>query len=629
MDIQEMQNRMEDQFFNQPTASTSTPAAPTGGKGKFASMIKAAAAQAKATPKTSILKPSSRPVTPTTSTQEVPEDKQDTLSTKEKLQGHGRKIKAAFSTQAGRFKTRMQSIKKPTISPATKAKLSKLKPKKPNLKKPDLSKLKLPEKMSFTLPKRGPKTQARQYSTESNAGDSKKKVFDFSTVPRMFSRKKEDSETVEEVHFKSNTVPRTKKQSKWAEKLADIKSKALELPKKKEDAKKAEPSKTAKDTGKAPKSDSPVYIRIPLHSQDSMDKEGEGEATHVRYNQDIDVDEAYDKENREIHKLSQFSKDYKQPERWQHGTFHQGNEEQVEKPNLPREYGRSKFKVTDLDNGTSESLSPDRRFEDSLTPNMHSSSSFGDIHRRGVLEEINSDEFFLRQKGISQDNIEVGAYLSSEIREAFKDPTNSLQQMGYDDSFDKEGDVTISDQSPEGSPKRKPIRKPKRKKTPTVSKEKLSYEESELDDLPRGEPSRPKRRSKKKKKPVEEVVPYQETIHMDEPHDLSYEEDMLNKKGQFYLKERRSLDYTKKVYENEHMEGIEQPDILVSDPYNAELLKRLDLSFIDEDGGPEAPPRKQRSLRSLNISEHDSITGEFQGYRDLQSQHVSQYYSSV
>ncbi|KAF4531900.1 hypothetical protein B566_EDAN000929 [Ephemera danica] len=50
----------------------------------------------------------------------------------------------------------------------------------------------------------------------------------------------------------------------------------------------------------------------------------------------------------------------------------------------------------------------------------HSSGSSSDRRRAGVLEEIDSDEFFLREKGLSQEDVDVGRYLSSEIREAFR-----------------------------------------------------------------------------------------------------------------------------------------------------------------------------------------------------------------
>lgn len=71
---------------------------------------------------------------------------------------------------------------------------------------------------------------------------------------------------------------------------------------------------------------------------------------------------------------------------------------------------------------------------------FQSSISSEDPHRKGVIEEIDSDQFFLRQKGISQENIDMGNYLSQEIREAFRAPVvNALQQLDldYEESNDK------------------------------------------------------------------------------------------------------------------------------------------------------------------------------------------------
>lgn len=367
------------------------------------------------------------------------------------------------------------------------------------------------------------------------------------------------------------------------------------------------------------------------------------------------MDNAYEKENQEIHKVSPFSSAYN--ERWKHGTFHQG-EDLSKDGTLPREYGR--HKITDLDNGTSESVSPERRYE---SPKQYSGST-DNIHRRGVLEEINSDEFFLRQKGISQDNIEVGAYLSSEIREAFKNPgiyakqshltdkshdlTSRSQEMSdqshdiqlpdpmyKSEKTDQSPDFGTSDQSASSSPKRKPIRKPKRKKTPHTSDEKLSYDGESILTEPEeflktyDKPVRPQRRSKKKKQVKEEIIPYQETIPVDQEYPHPYDQESIEN---VQLRKRYYEDDESKVYENEKMEGIEQPEIMVSDPYHREFYKKIDIGFIDEDsnGMPEAPPRKQRSLKSLTNSEPDSILGEFvSSFQDYPLHNVSKFYYHI
>lgn len=51
------------------------------------------------------------------------------------------------------------------------------------------------------------------------------------------------------------------------------------------------------------------------------------------------------------------------------------------------------------------------------TEETQSSGSSGDRRRTGVIEDIDEDEFFLRQRGVSQDNAEISQYISSAIRE--------------------------------------------------------------------------------------------------------------------------------------------------------------------------------------------------------------------
>ncbi|XP_035914463.1 uncharacterized protein LOC118513144 isoform X1 [Anopheles stephensi] len=73
-----------------------------------------------------------------------------------------------------------------------------------------------------------------------------------------------------------------------------------------------------------------------------------------------------------------------------------------------------------------------------------SSGSSSVRRRKGVLEEIDDDEFFLRQKGISKDNIQMGEYISSAIKEGLSQPKNALADMDrydyYDEELDREQD---------------------------------------------------------------------------------------------------------------------------------------------------------------------------------------------
>lgn len=59
---------------------------------------------------------------------------------------------------------------------------------------------------------------------------------------------------------------------------------------------------------------------------------------------------------------------------------------------------------------------------------QHSSSSSCVRRHRGIIEEIDSDEFFLRESGISQDDVNLGSYLTDEIRDALRSEIVSALQ---------------------------------------------------------------------------------------------------------------------------------------------------------------------------------------------------------
>lgn len=569
-----------------------------------------------------------------------------------------------IKAKADEFKTKIQNIKRPSINLPQAPKFQKPnfqkfkieRSKLPNLPKlPDTSKIKMP---SFSLPRKGGAKRSlkqRQFSTESNAGDSKKHIFDFKTYPRIFKKKPQSdynsssgsSGRRQATDF--TTAPRTK-----------------------------QPKEERKQTNPSDRWGGRDSIRIPLHSEDSMEaddvlsektttqpsdtdtREGSLErrmASHIRYDEDIDIDDEmneYERENQAINSASPYNQNFNS--RWNHGSFtpQQSNKEYME--NIKN----AEYRVTDLDSPSDDVPSGHSFTGGGSSKDKYSSeeSSLG-IHRRGVLEEINSDEFFLRQKGISQDNIDVGMYLSSEIREAFRTPNNALSDMqtgGYERYADRGSNQSL----PEAINKRKPIKKPKRRKTPHVSQEQVNYE-SELEEYieKSSPPTRPKRRSKKNKKTKNnDVVPYQETITVDvdspEHESLNYPENLriLNKTDDELINEEYKL-----MYENELMEGKEQPEIKVTDPYpnidyilerykseeenlvqgkppapprRQKSLKSLNseqISILDDEAyieeKPPAPPRRQKSLKSLSLSEHNSLADDINFDREVSIMNVS------
>lgn len=90
-----------------------------------------------------------------------------------------------------------------------------------------------------------------------------------------------------------------------------------------------------------------------------------------------------------------------------------------------------------------------------------SSGSSCDRRRHGVIEEVDSDEFFVRASGISQDDINLNNYLTDEIREALRSKI---------------------DEFPPTPPPQRPMR--------TLKKRKEDLTEQSIEEIP---PARPKR----------------------------------------------------------------------------------------------------------------------------------------
>ncbi|KAF2902835.1 hypothetical protein ILUMI_03352 [Ignelater luminosus] len=603
---QEVQKQIEEHFF---TAAPETATPKTGGE------FKVSPAESPQLGK-EIKKKITTTTTTTTSSSATPPGKDESI---------GKTINTTLRNQADKIKTKLQGIKKPNITLPQRPKFPTAKLKKPNFKKPTfkMPKMpKMPEKPTISLPsfmtrKESSKDswRSRQLSTESNAGDSTKKIFDFKTYPRIFDKYKKSKEASPSREDRNPTppppefatVPRVNRKkgpvgSRWVNKFKDIEYADEDAGKSKEFE-----NEDAQD------------IRIPLHPDNEVPMDV---PSHTRYNEDIDIEDDFDRENHHVHRESPFNRDYLK--RWNHGEFHG---EPIHQLHYEHELDRRDYRITDLDNDMEETQSPLGGSFDipQHTKDEHSSGSLSE-HRRGVLEEIDSDEFFLREKGISQENIEVGKYLSSEIREAFRNPVNALSQL---QSEDREYDLDVSDQSEplQDAPRRKPLRKPKRKKTPHVSNEKVNYDRESVNTEPEEypkpfedyrmfpPPARPKRRSKKGKKKiptVDDVIPYQETIPIEEQFqtDQTIPSDILQDN---ILREDEILyrNAIQQMYENEHMRGIEQPEIKVSDPYYRYENFQQDLDkFLGRNEAPTAPTRKHRSLKSLTASERSSIADD-------------------
>ncbi|XP_043784017.1 uncharacterized protein LOC122710321 isoform X2 [Apis laboriosa] len=94
----------------------------------------------------------------------------------------------------------------------------------------------------------------------------------------------------------------------------------------------------------------------------------------------------------------------------------------------PRRYGvhKTPSEEEEYEEEMDEDEEPEPLSIQSDREQQHSSSSSCERRRHGVIEEIDSDEFFLRESGLSQDDMNFGKYLTGEIRDALRPERNVL-----------------------------------------------------------------------------------------------------------------------------------------------------------------------------------------------------------
>ncbi|XP_015127210.1 titin [Diachasma alloeum] len=392
-------------------------------------------------------------------------------------------------------------------------------PDRPKFSLPDKSKFpnfpKLPSRSSFHLPnlpgrRKTPSLgeQQRQHSSESTAG-SRRNIFDFSTVPRLFDRKsKEHGEYATSSpkdsraqSSESTTLPRVKKSktslgSRWTARFTDIKLKdeqEIEKPWKHPNLEKPRLSLRGQESVE----DSEPIAWIDEHRASIQDEglpydlqgskpEIIEETTIPKLSKIIhrDSEESYEPEPPQIDPRMYGDQDVARLEREElqrevyRVSFGAVDPQDIRKKRLPSSEGRDSENEGGVGMDDREPEEEDRYStepEDESAPSdreqQASSGSSYERRRRGVIEEIDSDEIFVRVKGISQDDMTVAKYLTSEIREALRAPGNAL------------ADEIIVLESPPQPPPRRPARK----------RNLRQRKEESLESIENIPPNRPKR----------------------------------------------------------------------------------------------------------------------------------------
>ncbi|XP_055537831.1 trichohyalin isoform X4 [Wyeomyia smithii] len=375
-------------------------------------------------------------------------------------------------------KPKMPKLKTPDMSKFKRPEMPKF-----LTEKPDFSKLKMPEKIGTiklhrskslkesSVPSAASPSDVETPSVTSAEGAKKKVAYtDFSTYPRILDKFKRQKSAPSNASVRASTPPplefskagKTTRPkgpkfiSRWAEKSSeDTESNRFF---------------SGSELGER---ESSVEKRM----RQRLDR-AEFEPPELPVTAEQKQLEEYDKENREIHLLSAARHDEflkrKPPMERQESDLASEEEKQFWASSLGQKIRQNiDMNSNDFDfldeedrlrreNEAVEGLSdrdrarflgePTEQSEKdydmrSTTPysnkECQSSGSSGIRRRKGVLEEIDDDEFFLRQKGVSKDNIQMGEYISLAIKEGLSTPKNALAEMGrYEPYDDEELDVS-------------------------------------------------------------------------------------------------------------------------------------------------------------------------------------------
>jgi hypothetical protein len=390
----------------------------------------------------------------------------------------------SIRNQAGRLKAKMRAIKRPKINLPDRPKFNMPErpkftmPERPKFNLPDRPKFKLPERPKFNLPDRPkfnfpdrpkfnlpdrPKfnfpdrskfnftlPRSRKALSERNQQDSeegsvhvdtpmvdtpsKRSYFDFrNTYPRIFDRKnrnrreldisapvqirprhvtpptmryEDEDEDMDEEPVKPNLPPRRKNsqdssnKNRWGSKLSDLDYMDEE-----------QMAEYIKNGSAAPFDDEEEDEEIRFLKKE-LNRQHSGES-------DLECSES----------LSGFrDKDFGYAL-----TFAPGNNQAMEIVQRHQEEVLAQQRAPTMDE-------EDISLPESDHEAAQSSGSSSDRRRAGVLEEISSDEFFLREKGVSQEDVDVERFLSREIKETFRPSANN----GFESSFLQEAELARS-----------------------------------------------------------------------------------------------------------------------------------------------------------------------------------------
>lgn len=203
------------------------------------------------------------------------------------------------------------------------------------------------------------------------------------------------------------------------------------------------------------------------------------------------------------------------------------------------------------------------------------------------INEINNDEFFVRPRGISRENIQVREYLSDEIRQAFNIPKNVLTVMGSNTGING---GNVYENEPDVDPN-----------LVIDGKEIISRSTEDINDRDDGyytfPPVRPSR-AKRKKKETESIKFIDDSVNASMQFsevDLSISEDQLNDKQIDGIISDSNVDLDKSIKDFEMRPPTDLRSI--HEYANDDVIEYPDTSPIQSQTLPMPPKRKRKSVK--------------------------------
>ncbi|XP_050360637.1 uncharacterized protein LOC126780315 isoform X2 [Nymphalis io] len=462
-----------------------------------------------------------------------------------------------LKTQAGKLKTKLHNLRNKQFSLPDRPKINM--PERPKFKMPDRSKFTLTEKRKFSLPER-PKFKKINISEKLSFGDRKKFSFPdrpkFS-VPEMpkfkmperpkihfpsLGRKKEnkiesnnsdstcDLQNVATVEFEAKTYPR----------LFNRKKKSL--------IQKTSSSPTLNREDTPPPTF--TFTRVKKVNQDEPATYIPDSPEQPREYGTVDNETNYD-------------------------TDIEGRKQ------LSRTYDFDKLDQVYMDEEENQQNLNENRNANSTTDISPSMLEYTHIN------ELNNDEFFVRPRGISRENIQVREYLSDEIRQAFNIPKNVLAVMGSNKEIDSRNIyVNEPDEDPE---------------LMNECKEPVTYSAEDLNDRDDGyytfPPVRPSR-AKRKKRETESIHFIDDSVTASiqfSEIDLGISEDQIINKQTNGIISCSNTDLNNSIHDLELRPQIDLHSI--HEYANDDVIEYPESIPIQSKTLPMPPKRKRKSIK--------------------------------